>query len=344
MKNYKNQSSSAELPTKNYSLLQLYLTKNVYEPLENKKTSNGKSIWNCLDSGIGVYAADAECYQVFSPLFNPIIEHYHSPYKVSELQPFNLNFEEIDFSGLEKATTLIQSTRGRVARNIKGYPLTSGLSTEQRLDIESKIKNVLLNLEGEFKGDYYSLSNLDQTTQEQLIQNHFLFVKKNRFLESAGMLKDWPVGRGIFYNKAKTFIVWVNEEDHLRVISMQKGFNLEAVVKRLFQALNIIGKELVFQKDTHLGFLSSCPTNLGTALRASVHMKIPKVSNTPDFQKLCQKHFIQCRGIDGELSVSKGKSEGIYDLSNRRRLGLSETECIQDLCNGISQIAQREIL
>jgi protein-arginine kinase len=328
----------------NYSLLELYLPKKVYAKLENKKTSGGKTIWDCLDSGIGVYAADSECYQVFAPLFNPIIEEYHSPYKTSESQPFNLNFEEINFDSLEKAKTLVQSTRIRVARNLEGYPLTSGLSTKQRLEVEKKIKMILLDLDGEFKGNYYSLSNMDQKTQEQLIQDHFLFTKKNRFLESAGMLKDWPLGRGIFYNNAKTFLVWVNEEDHLRIISMQQGFNLETVVKRLFQALQIIGKKLPFQRDPHLGFLSSCPTNLGTALRASVHMKIPKASKTSGFQKLCKKHFIQCRGIDGELSESAGKSEGVYDLSNQRRLGLSETECIQQLCNGITQIAQLEIL
>lgn len=343
MKTHLNQAPKV-IPSKNYSLLELYLPQKTFEPLENIKTSRGNTIWDCLDTGIGVYAADSECYQVFSPLFNPIIENYHSPYKISELQPFNLNFEEIDFGGLEKAKVLIQSTRVRVARNLEGYPLTSGLSTEQRLEIEKIIETVLLDLEGEFKGNYYSLSNLNQKAQEQLMQDHFLFTKKDRFLESAGMIKDWPIGRGIFYNNAKTFLVWVNEEDHLRIISMQEGFNFETVVKRLFQALQIIDKKLIFLKDPHLGFLSSCPTNLGTALRASVHIKTPNVSKTSDFQKLCQKNFIQCRGIDGELSESTGKSEGTYDLSNQRRLGLSETECIQDLCNGISEIAQLEIL
>lgn len=328
-------------PNKNYSLLKLYLPQNHYKPLENKKTSYGKTIWDCLDTGIGVYAADSECYKVFSPLFTPIIENYHSPYKVSSLQPFDLNLEGIDFSPLKQTKSLIQSTRVRVARNIEGYPLTSGLSAEQRVEIEGKLKSVLLALEGDLKGNYYSLANINQKIQEQLIQDHFLFIKKERYFDSAGMLKDWPIGRGIFYNNAKTFLVWVNEEDHLRIISMQEGFDLKTVVRRLFQALKIMDESFTFQKDPHLGFISSCPTNLGTSLRASVHIKLPKVSG---FYNFCQKNFIQCRGIDGELSESTGKNEGIYDLSNLRRLGISETQCIQDLCNGILQIFQSEIV
>lgn len=69
--------------------------------------------------------------------------------------------------------------------------------------------------------------------QKQLIEDHFLFKDGDKYLESAYLCRDWPSGRGIFHNKEKTFLVWVNEEDQFRIISMQKGGNVEEVFNRL---------------------------------------------------------------------------------------------------------------
>ena len=83
-------------------------------------------------------------------------------------------------------------------------------------------------LEGEFKGKYYPLSKMTDAEQDQLINDHFLFDKPvSPLLTCAGMARDWPDARGIWHNDAKTFLVWVNEEDHLRVISMQKGGDIK---------------------------------------------------------------------------------------------------------------------
>jgi len=91
-------------------------------------------------------------------------------------------------------------------------------------------------------------------------------------LDAAGLNRDWPSGRGIFHNAEKTFLTWVNEEDQLRIISMQKGADLLAVFTRLSIAASEIEKVAKFAHDDHLGYITSCPTNCGTALRASVHI------------------------------------------------------------------------
>ncbi len=75
-----------------------------------------------------------------------------------------------------------------------------------------------------------------------MITNHFLFKEGDRFLDSAGLNRDWPSGRGIFHNKDKTFLTWVNEEDQLRIISMQKGPDILAVFTRLSVAASEIEK------------------------------------------------------------------------------------------------------
>ena len=123
-----------------------------------------------------------------------------------------------------------------------------------------------------------------------LIEEHFLFKEGDRFLEACGLNRDWPNGRGIFHNNEKNFLVWVNEEDQLRIISMEKGANLKAVYDRLCRACNHIETVVKFAKDENLGYITSCPTNLGTALRASVHIKLPKLGVKRDlFEEIAAK-------------------------------------------------------
>lgn len=106
-------------------------------------------------------------------------------------------------------------------------------------------------------------------------------------MDACGLNRDWPEGRGIFHNDAKTFLVWVNEEDQLRIISMQQGADILEVFDRLSRACAAIENVAKFSHDDHLGYITSCPTNLGTALRASVHIRLPKLANNWDeFEKI----------------------------------------------------------
>ena len=116
---------------------------------------------------------------------------------------------------------------------------------------------------------------MSEKDRKQLIEDHFLFKEGDRFLEACGLNRDWPNGRGIFHNNEKTFLVWVNEEDQLRIISMQNGSDIGAVFTRLSKACAHIEKVAKFAHDKNLGYITSCPTNLGTALRASVHIHLP---------------------------------------------------------------------
>jgi len=118
---------------------------------------------------------------------------------------------------------------------------------------------------------------MSEEDRTQLVEDHFLFKQGDRFLEAAGLNRDWPEGRGIFHNNDKTFLVWINEEDQLRIISMQEGSDILEVFTRLARATQEIEKVVRFAHSEELGFLTSCPTNLGTALRASVHVSLPNL-------------------------------------------------------------------
>lgn len=115
-------------------------------------------------------------------------------------------------------------------------------------------------------------------------------------IQAANANHYWPTGRGIFHNANKTFLVWVNEEDHLRIISMQIGGNVREIYDRLIRGLNEIEKELEFENDARLGFLTFCPTNLGTTIRASVLIRIPKLlKNQTVLDEISKKYNLQVR-------------------------------------------------
>jgi creatine kinase/arginine kinase len=202
------------------------------------------------------------------------------------------------------------------------------------------ISDALKRLEGDLKGSYHPLENMDESVKREMIENHFLFKEGDRFLEAAGANRDWPRGRGIYHNEEKSFLVWVNEEDQMRIISMQRGADREAVFSRLSRALKALERELFFAFDERLGYIGSCPTNLGTAMRASVHIRIPKLAEDMQLlQSITDKHHLQIRGTDGEHSLSR---EGIFDISNRRRLGISEVEAVQGMYDGIVELIETE--
>merc|ERR1719194_64813 len=155
--------------------------------------------------------------------------------------------------------------------------------------------------EGDLKGTFYPLDGMSAADQQQLIDDHFLFKEGDRFLDACNLNRDWPSGRGIFHNDAKTFLIWVNEEDQLRIISMQPGADIQAVFSRLSRAASKIEEYCKFAQDEHLGYITSCPTNLGTALRASVHIKLPCLAkNKEQFNKIAAEYYVQIRGIHGE--------------------------------------------
>jgi len=332
------------------SLLKKYLTKEIFDDLKEKETKLGCDFKSCiksgidnLDSGIGVYASDAEAYTLFAPLLNPIITDYH---KLGSLENFkhpkqNFKFDDEFPADLDPNNEFIISTRVRVARNLDGYPLRGGMSEDQTKELEEKVKDVLESFDdADLKGKYYPLKNMKEKTRKQLVEDHFLFKKGDRFLASAGINNFWPNGRGIFFNDKKTFLVWVNEEDQLRIISMEDGANIKSVFGRLEKAVTAINEKLPFAFNEQLGYLTACPTNIGCGERASVHIKVPLTSqNEKVFDDIAKRNNLQIRGVDGEHSESK---EGIYDVSNKRRLGITEWDGVKDLINGCQELIASE--
>lgn len=325
-------------------LAEKYLTEDIRITLQGVSAQCGFTLDDIIrsgvenpDSSVGVYAGDGDCYSKFSPLFDAVIGDYHDfPADGTHHE----NFSQLDHSSFpELNDERILSTRIRVARNVADFAFPPAISAASQLELEQRVVGVLDALEGEFKGAYHSLASLTEEEQQRLTKLHFLFKKGDRFLESAGVNRNWPAGRGIFHTGDKKFLVWVGEEDHLRIISMQKGGNLAAVYERLRQAVEQIGQRLPFARSKRLGYLSSCPTNLGTAMRASVHIQLSRLGQRQDLVQLCKEMQLSVRGVHGEHSESEN---GVWDISNKQRLGVSEVDCLHILHEGVTELLRLE--
>ena len=121
---------------------------------------------------------------------------------------------------------------------------------------------------------------------------------------------------------------------------MQKGAGIVEVFDRLCRAASHIQTVCDFARDDHLGYITSCPTNLGTALRASVHIKLPKLAKEKSkFNEIANRFHVQIRGIHGEHTET---DDGVFDISNKRRLGRSENQLVQDMIDGVRALIEAE--
>lgn len=186
---------------------------------------------------------------------------------------------------------------------------------------------------------------MTEAEQDQLIDDHFLFDKPvSPLLLASGMARDWPDARGIWHNDAKNFLVWINEEDHTRVISMEKGGDMRAVFQRFCVGLQQVEKHIrakgwEFMWNEHLGYILTCPSNLGTGLRAGVHVKLPLLGQDKRFEQVLDDMRLQKRGTGGVDTAATG---GIFDISNSDRLGKSEVTLVQEVVDGLSLLIEME--
>lgn len=186
---------------------------------------------------------------------------------------------------------------------------------------------------------------MDEKKEENLRSNGNLFQEPDStLLLSSGCGRHWPDARGIFHNDEENFFVWVNEEDQMRIVSMEKGDNILAIFTRFANATKAIQDVLKaegydFMHNDHLGFILTCPSNLGTGLRAGAMVKVPLFSARPDFKQVLGKMNMQARGTAGVDSASSG---GVWDISNSDRLGMSEVMLCNLFIEGVAQVIRWE--
>ena len=182
LKSPEDLTSAPIFPEGTKSLVSKHCTPAVFDKYKNDADAFGVSFKTCifsgcknLDSGIGVYAGSLDSYEKFADLFDPIILEYHGHGKeathVSDMDASSLNAPPLP----EDEAGMIVSTRIRVGRNLKQFPLGPGVTKDQRLEIMNQVVAVLETFDDDLKGTFYPLDGMSKETQEQLIADHYLF-------------------------------------------------------------------------------------------------------------------------------------------------------------------------
>ena len=253
------------------------------------------------DSAMGCYAMQPSDYDDFKPFFKPVLERYHNVNL--DVKGHVNNWDLAGMEGLPEDGKLDVSKFGvpalsmriRTARNLKNFPLPGAMTQEDRVNMEKEMGAVfdaLIEKDG-FGGEYVSLTpgHPKQMTEEryqELVKAHIMFkdMSADSYLVNAGIAGDWPYGRGCYVSADKGFIIWCGEEDHLRIMCMTKTVILNEVFDRLKAAVDVV-EDLIpggCAKSGDFGVITSCPTNIGTGMRASVHIPLKNLTKGKYFK------------------------------------------------------------
>ncbi len=231
---------------------------------------------------------------------------------------------------------VVVSSRIRLARNVKETPFPVRMSREQGEEIIEKAKQVLL---GSGNGashvfDYFSMNELNAVDKQVLVEKHLI---------SPEMLQD-VYSRGVLLSKDECVSVMLNEEDHLRIQCIFSGMKLDEAWDLANKIDNLIEQEVEYAYSENYGYLTCCPTNAGTGLRASVMIHLPALTITGHINSLLNavgKLGIAVRGLYGEGTEARGH---FFQISNQVTMGMSEEDTLENLKGIVRQIIEQERL
>ena len=224
---------------------------------------------------------------------------------------------------------VIRSSRIRFVRNINGINFKLGLKDREIL--ENKIKDNIYNIGYGLK--FLKLKDMDDITKRSLIE-------KNLISPTYGMNEDGS----ILINDEENICIMINEEDHIRIQVFSAGQELKNALNLEMEIDEKLSKLIPYSYSEKYGFLTSCPTNVGTGLRGSVMVHLPALTKTGNIRKVLEVvngFDMNIRGLYGEGSKVSGD---IYQISNKQTLGISEEETIKSLKIITDKVVEQEKL
>ena len=234
--------------------------------------------------------------------------------------------------GVGPEADIVTSSRIRLARNLSSYPFSNRASTHQKAEIEQSLRDKLQKLDSGPKLEYLHVSSLSPLDRQFLVERQLI----SRELANS----DGP--RSAFVSETETISIMINEEDHLRMQVMRSGFALDDAWTDIDTLDDAIEQKVNYAFSDEFGYLTACPTNVGTGMRASVMMHLPALVLTKQIEKVfraLQKINLAVRGLYGEGSRASGD---FYQISNQVTLGKSETQILGDIREVIPQIITYE--
>lgn len=232
-----------------------------------------------------------------------------------------------------KNSDVVISTRIRIARNLEDIPFVNKGNIKQLEQVLEKIENITPNIGYGLK--FIRLKDLDDITKLSLIEKHIIspdFAVNNNDIGA------------ILLNEEENICIMLNEEDHLRIQVFASGLDLEHLLDLATELDNAIDGLVTYAFNEKYGFLTACPTNVGTGMRASVMVHLPALTATGNINKVLEvvnSFGMNIRGVYGEGSDTQGN---LYQISNKQSLGISEKEIINNLKLITEKIIEQERL
>lgn len=227
---------------------------------------------------------------------------------------------------------------------------------EERIQLERELLPVFAMLSEKHGGQVFSLTpdfgthkpnpnRISVEKYDQLIREHLMFkdMSEDPYLETSGISAHWPYGRGSWWSADRSLGIWYGEEDHLRIMCMKISSNLLDAFHGLQDMLTVIEEKMQFATDEQLGSIASCPSNLGTGMRASVHLNVPKLTKdgtTALLEHVCEPLGLSVRGAGGEHTPI-GK-DGTVDISPKARFGVAEGRIVEMLFAGVMRLLEAD--
>lgn len=228
-----------------------------------------------------------------------------------------------------KNDDIVVSSRIRFARNIEGYKFVNQNDKKELNDIlnltMSRIETDKLKL--------YKLEDMDDLTRISLVEKHLI---------SQDILKNRVSEAGILLSEDESVSIMINEEDHFRIQVINAGLELRTSLGLAKKIDKMIGENFEYAYSEKFGYLTSCPTNVGTGMRASVMLYLPALAITGRVNKvldIINKMGLNVRGFYGEGSGSVGN---MYQISNKVSLGITEDEIVENIESVVLKIIEKE--
>ena len=217
---------------------------------------------------------------------------------------------------------IVMSTRIRLARNLRGHLFPIASNPEDAKKVDESVTNALLN-SGEKGYEYMRMSEVSLLDRQILMEKHLV----------SPQLIDPKRNGAVILSEDETISLMINEEDHIRIQCIYPGFQLENAYEHADSLDNELEERLPYAFDEEFGYLTSCPSNTGTGMRASVMMHLPALTITKQVDRIIPaitRLGMVVRGSYGEGSEALGN---IYQISNQTTLGKAEKEILSDLKN-----------
>ena len=229
------------------------------------------------------------------------------------------------FSGSGPQADIVVSSRIRLARNIAGYKFLSHCSNTEKAEILEKLKGVLMSLELGDKISYIGVDKAPSLSRHFLVERH-LISRHHAFGKGP---------RGVVMARREFFTAMINEEDHLRLQVLKAGCQLSQCAEQINKIDDMIEKKIDFAFSPKYGYLTACPTNLGTGIRISVMLHLPALKMTGQIEKFfnaARAMNLAVRGLFGEGTEA---ASDLYQISNQVTLGVAESDIIAKFENTI---------